>query len=319
MKSRTKEELLEIYKSTHGNFYDYSLLDLENKTNGKIRIACPAHGEFLQNHNDHIRAGCPECGNQRKKVNSSKILVQDINDLKRQFGNQFDFTHAVYRNSSSSLNVRCKKHDVFFRNTAYHLVRGAGCPECKKEKVASKKKLGNTEFIKRSMIKHSTKYDYSLVDYKTLTDPVKIQCPEHGVFAQKPREHLRGHGCPICASTNVSVVSQKWLNSFDIELVREHRIDHDNGYYLVDGYDPNTNTVYEFYGDYWHGNPAQFDPNKINTSVDKKFGELYNNTMLREQVLSRLGYNLITVWESDFYAETTRSTDVQMGQKKTNL
>lgn len=319
MKAKTRDELISLYKEKHGNFYDYSLMDLENKTNGKIRIVCPEHGEFLQNHNDHIRAGCPECGKQKVKTKLSKVLINGIEDLETKFGHLFDFSSANYNNSGSTLNLKCKKHNVFFKNTAYHIVRGAGCPECKKEKVSAKKKLGITEFISRSVGKHGSKYSYSLVEYKTLLDKVEIVCPNHGPFYQKPREHLRGCGCPICASTTVSVVSQKWLNSFGIDLLREHRIDHANGYYSVDGYDPKTNTVYEFYGDYWHGNPAQFDPDNINTSVDKKFGELYNNTMLREQVISSLGYNLITVWESDFYAETTRSTDVQMGQKKTNL
>jgi len=40
-------------------------------------------------------------------------------------------------------------------------------------------------------------------------------------------------------------------------------------------------------------------------SVDKKFKELYNNTILREQVLKDLGYKLVTIWESEFNAKTT--------------
>jgi hypothetical protein len=55
----------------------------------------------------------------------------------------------------------------------------------------------------------------------------------------------------------------------------------------------------------FYDNPACFDPEMVNPSVDKKFKELYNNTMLREQVLKSLGYNLVTVWESEFNAKTT--------------
>lgn len=319
MKSRTKQELLDLYRSKHGEYYDYSLLDLENKINGKVRIICPEHGEFLQSHNDHIRVGCPQCGYKKVKTKLSKVLVQGIEDLKFQFGHLFDFSNADYKNSGSVLDLKCKTHNFFFRNTSYHIVRGAGCPECKKEKVSAKKKLGTEEFIKRSVDKHGNKYDYSLVEYKTLIDKVEIVCPDHGSYYQKPREHLRGHGCPICASTTVSAVSQKWLNSFGIDLLREHKINHEFGYYSVDGYDPNTNTVYEFYGDYWHGNPAQFDPDKVNPSLDKKFGELYNSTILREQVLKDLGYRLVTIWESDFYATSVRQTDDQTGSKAARL
>lgn len=319
MKAHSKEDLLSLYQKTHGSFYDYSLMDLENKINGKIKIICPLHGEFLQSHYDHIRAGCPECGKIRKKLKFSKILVNGIQDLIDKFGDKFDFSKADFKNSSSPLAVWCKRHNQWFKNTSYHIVRGAGCPDCKKQKISSKKKLGTQEFVKRSVIKHNNKYDYSLVDYKTLTDPVKIICPEHGVFEQKPREHIQGHGCPLCASTAISSVSQKWLSSLDINLVREHKIAHDSGYYVVDGYDASTNTVYEFYGDYWHGNPKVFDPETINPSLDKKFKDLYNNTMLREQVLKNLGYNLVSIWESDYHAEFFRQPNDKTGPKETGV
>lgn len=305
MKAKTKQELLSLYHIAHGEYYDYSSMDLDNKINGKIKIICPVHGEFLQSHYDHIRAGCPACANNRKKIKSSKILVSDLQDLVDKFGDKFDFSKAEYKNGSSSLIVWCKEHHQYFKNTAYHIVRGAGCPDCKKEKISNKKRLGNSEFINRSTAKHGNKYDYALVKYKTLIDSVKIICPEHGMFEQKPREHLSGSGCPLCASTTVSAVSQKWLSTLGLNLEKEHKIAHDSGYYVVDGYDHKTNTVYEFYGDYWHGNPSVFDPEQVNTSVDKKFKELYNNTMLREQVLKNLGYQLVTIWESEFNAKTT--------------
>lgn len=319
MKAHTKEHLLELYQQAHGNFYDYSLMDLDNKINGKIKIICPEHGKFLQSHYDHIRAGCPKCASIRKKRRFSKILINGIQDLIDQFGDKFDFSTADFKNTSSPLIVWCKQHNQWFRNTAHHIARGAGCADCKKEKISSKKKLSTEEFIKRAIIKHSSKYDYSLVEYKTLTDAVKIICPEHGVFEQKPRDHIRGHGCPLCASTTVSSVSQKWLSSLNLSLVREHKIVHDLGYYVVDGFDSTSNTIYEFYGDYWHGNPKTFDPDATNPSLDKKFRDLYNDTMLREQILKDLGYNLVTIWESDFYAASVRQTNDQDGSKKTRL
>lgn len=308
MKAKTKQELLDLYHGAHGDYYDYSLMDLDNKVNGKIKICCPVHGEFLQSHYDHIRAGCPLCAAGRKKAKCSKILVNDLQDLVTRFGDKFDFSNSEYKNGSSSLLVWCKEHHQYFKNTAYHIVRGAGCHDCKKEKISNKKRLGNSEFKARSMTKHSDKYDYALVEYKTLTDNVKIICPEHGIFEQKPREHIRGHGCPLCASTTISKASQKWLLTLGIDLKKEHKIAHDLGYYVVDGYDYKTNTVYEFYGDYWHGNPSIFDPDQINPSVDKTFKELYNSTMLREQSLKDLGYRLVTIWESDFNAKTSRQT-----------
>ena len=41
--------------------------------------------------------------------------------------------------------------------------------------------------------------------------------------------------------------------------------------YKVDGYCYETNTVYEFHGDYWHGNPIVFDSDDTNKCVGKTF------------------------------------------------
>ena len=76
----------------------------------------------------------------------------------------------------------------------------------------------------------------------------------------------------------------------------EHYIE---GIGKVDGYCYETNTVYEFHGDYWHGNPKRFDPNDINKTNGKTYGELYTKTMERDQKIRDLGYNLIVKWESD--------------------
>ena len=63
------------------------------------------------------------------------------------------------------------------------------------------KKLTTEEFIKRAKEIHGDKYDYSLVDYKNMTTKIKIICPIHGVFEQRPSDHLRGD-CFFCAGKN---------------------------------------------------------------------------------------------------------------------
>jgi len=42
-------------------------------------------------------------------------------------------------------------------------------------------------------------YDYSLVKYKNNITKVKIICPIHGIFLQKPHHHLNGCKCQKCA------------------------------------------------------------------------------------------------------------------------
>jgi hypothetical protein len=68
----------------------------------------------------------------------------------------------------------------------------------------------------------------------------------------------------------------------------------------VDGFCEATNTVYEFHGDYWHGNPTKYHPDRLNTTTNSTMGELYKKTIEREEKIRELGYELVIMWESDF-------------------
>lgn len=60
------------------------------------------------------------------------------------------------------------------------------------------KKLTTEEFIERAKNVHGNKYDYSLAEYKGTHEKIKIICPEHGIFEQRPCDHLHKQGCPYC-------------------------------------------------------------------------------------------------------------------------
>ena len=58
--------------------------------------------------------------------------------------------------------------------------------------------------------------------------------------------------------------------------------------------------IYEFYGDYWHGNPNKYNKDDVNKSNNFTFGELHTRTIQREKYLEDLGYKIVSVWESEF-------------------
>jgi hypothetical protein len=71
--------------------------------------------------------------------------------------------------------------------------------------------------------------------------------------------------------------------------------------YRADGYCKSTNTVYEFHGDIFHGNPDLFDPaSKPNPYSSATAGELYEKTKIKENTIINLGYNLVVIWENDW-------------------
>ena len=58
---------------------------------------------------------------------------------------------------------------------------------------------------------------------------------------------------------------------------------------MVDGFDPESSTVYQFHGCKWHGCPCQGTPNHPK----------YQRTIERDNFIRSLGYNLISVWECE--------------------
>ncbi len=71
--------------------------------------------------------------------------------------------------------------------------------------------------------------------------------------------------------------------------------------YRVDGYDPITNTVYEFNGDVFHGNLDIFHEEDTCHPFDKKVtaGELWDNTFNKMLKLSKVS-RVIYIWETDY-------------------
>jgi hypothetical protein len=64
-------------------------------------------------------------------------------------------------------------------------------------------RLGITqeEFLKKCIIKHANKYDYSKTVYKKSNEKIEIICKEHGSFWQLAGMHAYKHGCPTCSLT----------------------------------------------------------------------------------------------------------------------
>ena len=71
-------------------------------------------------------------------------------------------------------------------------------------------------FRSDAMIIHNNFYDYSLVVYIDSNTKVKIICPIHGVFEQRPNQHLnRKCGCPKC-SKNKKLTNEEFNKIYSI-------------------------------------------------------------------------------------------------------
>ena len=62
---------------------------------------------------------------------------------------------------------------------------------------------------------HKGKYNYNKADYQGGNTKITIICPEHGEFEQRPRDHLRGSGCPKCNSFNPTRTRDEFISLAD--------------------------------------------------------------------------------------------------------
>ena len=291
MDKYTTDSYIERCKSVHNDYYDYSLLDYKYSKD-KVKIICRKHGIFEQRAQAHmIGQGCKVCYGENRNPSVDKI----IRDFKIIHSDKYIYDNINYISLKKKINITCKKHGNFNQMAFKHL-KGQGCPLCANENH----RITKSEFINRSINSHGDLYDYSGVDYINHSTKVVIKCKKHGDFKQTPNNHLiHKKGCPNCSKI-ISKMEVEWLDSIDSLIERQYKIIIDNKKYIVDGYDLLNETIYEFYGDFWHGNLNIYDRESYNTVCKKKFGDLYNNVLEREDIFIRQGYKVISIWESDF-------------------
>lgn len=217
-------------------------------------------------------------------------------------GNRYGYSKSYYVNNKTLIVIICESHGEFTQIPKHHM-RGIGCYRCGIIKRAATKTKLSEQFKIEAHIIHHNKYDYSKSIYINNKTKLEIVCSTHGSFWQKPNTHLSlARGCKKC-SNNISNKCRAWLASLDIPDDREHRevlIRVGTRRFYADGFDSKTNTIYEFLGDYFHGNPKKYKARSKNKLNKKTFGRLYKEWLEKETLLKEAGYNIICIWENDY-------------------
>ena len=291
------KEFIEKVKEIHGDKYDYSKI-IYKSNKDKIIIICKEHGEFKILPSNFIKGqNCNICSN-RKKLTNEEFIEKSINT----HGKNYDYSKINYQGMHKKIIIICKEHGKFNQTPSEHLNKKRGCFKC----------LGIVcdlnSFIEKSINTHGEKYDYSKVIYNGYKKKVIIICKIHGEFQQTPGDHYQnGSGCQKCANNQFSKSQIIWLNFlsklYNIHIQHaindcEYKIP--NTKWKADGYCKETNTIFEYHGDFWHGNPKIYKPDDMNDVSKRTMGTLYKRTINREQKIKELGYNLEVMWESDW-------------------
>ena len=153
-------------------------------------------------------------GNLYKNKNPTILSAIDktsyfINKSKKETNNIFLYTKTEYPiNGDGELTITCKTHGDFKTTPNIHFQQKT-CKKCSMLGLGNNIRLTNEEFIMKSKNVHFERYNYDLVDYINSHTPVKILCEKHGVFEQRPNNHINGSGCSNCTS-EYKVGSIKW-------------------------------------------------------------------------------------------------------------
>src|SRR5690606_32832748 len=157
--------------------------------------------------------------------------AQFIEKAKLVHNDKFNYSLVEYKNSRTKIRIVCKNGHQFDQTPNDHL-KGKGCAKCAGRSKTAK------EIIKEFKTVHGGRYDYSLVRYIVKNKHVDIKCKIHGVFKQRPRDHLNKQGCPKCGryrSTKIAkdkpigwnvdvwnskAVSSKNFDSFKVYIIK---------------------------------------------------------------------------------------------------
>jgi hypothetical protein len=224
-----------------------------------------------------------------------------INRASTKHNHKYDYSRSVYVGSKNKLIIICPIHGDFLQSPNRHL-QGDSCPQCGFERTADNRRNDTEKVFDQAAKVHNNNYDYSQFIYKNNCTKGVIICPKHGVFEQIMDAHInQKQGCPNCSNI-ISKPETEWLNYLGIEeRNRQPKKFKINGVKIKpDAYDPATNTIYEFYGDFYHGNPKRFNATDMNPLNHKSYGELFSKTLDKELLIKLAGYNLVTIWESDW-------------------
>jgi len=191
-------------KEVHGDRYDYSKVDYINSRT-KVCIICKEHGEFWQYPDNHFRlkCGCLKCSG-----NIPYTIEEFADKASKIHNNEYNYSKVEYINNCTKVIIICKKHGDFLQTPQHHL-DGSKCPKC-----SDNQQMTRDDFVKKAIVSHGDRYDYSKTKYSHIKNKEIITCKKHGEFEQKLDNHLQGKGCPHCINKNEGKVKELLLECF---------------------------------------------------------------------------------------------------------
>lgn len=163
-----------------------------SSTHSRVEGYCNVHKCTLSFTPTSIYRGTVPCKICKGTVDDLSSFIRKAKEI---HGNTYTYSNAHYEQYRLPITVTCRRHGDFNQRVSDHLV-GKGCNKCGNN-IQSQE-----EIINRFNTIHNDFYDYSKVEYKGMHHKIKIICPKHGEFYQRPSDHIFNlQGCPSCGSS----------------------------------------------------------------------------------------------------------------------
>lgn len=132
-----------------------------------------------------------------KPIMSRKVTIEEfIQRAKEVHKNFYLYNNVKYVKMLEKVCITCTRHGDFWQTPADHLSKH-GCPKCK----ADKQSFSWQDMYQQFPDESKNYYTYDETTYKRNSIKMKIICPKHGEFWQKPELHKNGSGCKKCTAS----------------------------------------------------------------------------------------------------------------------
>jgi hypothetical protein len=292
---------------------------------GKIHEYCQKiSSKTAKKRNGDIRGnidngGCVVCAKSTQKICDCQTLEIkypelykecDIEKNKEEVDPNFDI-NIIPTNSNRYIWWKCIKcYKNWYTRLINRTTNCSGCPYCKNENTSKRQTISLQNIIKEFKDIHNNEYEYPFIEeeYENSSSMITILCKVGHTHIVNVGHHKNSKlGCLQCSiKKHYSNKQIEWLNYImtNNNIYIQHAMNGGefkipNTRYKADGYCITNNTIYEFHGDIWHGNPEKYNQEYI-SFIGVKYGELYQKTLIKEQKIRELGYNLVIIWESEW-------------------
>lgn len=219
------------------NQYDFNpKLYKSGKT--PLSFYCKKHNKDYQDtpQRSVVRHPCTVCRKEARSIlfrkSEEAVRVQSFEKFNRHF--EFDFTN--YKNTKSTIGIKCPTHGWYKDRLTNHLASTEGCTKCFNEKPKRSWNLipieDNVKILENL---YKGKYHFFTEDIKDSSSKVRYYCPKHHNLKTTAMRHLKnGFACNQCGDEVMAEKLTGFYTTRKLEKDKKFYKQDYNNIYLTD-------------------------------------------------------------------------------------